>query len=157
MTFFTASAAVMISACPALCPSPWPGRAGHQFLARDDARRLVRARQAVDVGAERDDRMARPVPCDPRRWHAGHRPLHVESFAHQHVGEVALRLDFLEPQLAIAEQLIDHLLREHAPRFDVGDDFLLQRFGLLGRRCELDRRRAAAPVRCRLHAARIRS
>ena len=39
-------------------PFAVPGRAGHELLARHDARRLVRRRQAVDVGAERDDRTA---------------------------------------------------------------------------------------------------
>src|SRR5439155_22970163 len=41
-------------------------------------------------------------------------------------GQVSRRLDFLKPQLAVAEHLIHHLLRHHAHRLDVGGGFALQ-------------------------------
>ena len=73
--------------------------------------------------------MARPVARNPRGRHAGDGALHVEPFAHENVGEVTLRLDLLEAELAVAEDLVHQLLREDAPRLDVGGDLLLQRLG----------------------------
>mgnify|MGYP003381017143 CR=1 FL=1 len=56
--------------------------------------------------------MSRPVARDPRRRHAGHGPLHIEPFTHEHVREVPLRLELLEAELAVAEDLVHELLRE---------------------------------------------
>ena len=53
--------------------------------------------------------------------------LNVEAFLHERIGDAALGLDFLKSELAEAEETIDQLLREHAARLDVGDDFFLQR------------------------------
>ena len=50
-----------------------PRRAGHELLARDDSRRLVRRRQAVDVGPEGDHRPPRTPRRDPRRRHVRRR------------------------------------------------------------------------------------
>ena len=74
MIFFTASAAAMFSGMPELWPSPWPGRAFDHRLVPGDAGLLRRLRNVVDVGAERDHRLARsPVathavgmPATPR-------------------------------------------------------------------------------------------
>ena len=117
-----------------------PGCARHEFLSRDDTRRLVGAGQTVDVGAKRDDRVSRPVACNPRRGDARHRTLHVESLTHEHVGQMTLGFGFLKPELAVAEELIDQLLGEDAARLHVGHHLFLQRFRLLAGRCELDRR-----------------
>ena len=50
-----------------------------------------------------------------------------EAVLLEDAGEVLRRLEFLKAELAEAEDLIDHLLRHHAPRLDVGDGFFLQR------------------------------
>jgi hypothetical protein len=42
--------------------------------------------------------------------------------------QVLRRLELLEPELAKAEDLVDHLLRRDLHRLDVGGDFLLQLF-----------------------------
>ena len=119
-----------------------PGRASNQLFPRHDSWRLVRRRQAVHVRAERDNRVAGSILGDPRRRHAVHRPLYVEPFADQDIGQPALCLGFLKAQLAETEQGVDELLREGAPRLDLGNDFLLQRLGPGARRRNRLRRRS---------------
>ena len=113
MIFFTAIAAVMFTACPELCPSPWPGRALDHRLVIGDARLLRRLRDAVDVRAERDHRLAR---CPSVAMNAVGMPAMpsstVKPFFFEDVDQVAVGLDLLEAELAEAEDRVDHLLRE---------------------------------------------
>jgi hypothetical protein len=71
--------------------------------------------------------MARSPLRHPRCRHVRVAALNVEAFLHECIGDPVLGLDFLKSELAEAEQTIDQLLREHAARFDVGDNFFLQR------------------------------
>ena len=47
--------------------------------------------------------------------------LHGEAVLLEDVDQVAVGLELLEPQLAVAEDLVDHLLRELAAALDVGE------------------------------------
>ena len=80
MIFFTASAAVMFTAWPELCPSPWPGCAFDHRVVIGDAGLLRRLGDAVDVGAERDHRLAGSPRRDERRGNAGDAFLDVKPF-----------------------------------------------------------------------------
>ena len=46
----------------------------------------------------------------------------LEPFLRKNAGDVALRLDLLETELAEAEELVDHLLREDTAILDLRDD-----------------------------------
>src|SRR6476646_703491 len=127
--------------------------AGYELLARDDAGRLVGCRQPIDVGADRNNRTTGAPLGDPRSGNIRVAALHVETFAYQRVGDPALRLDFLESQLAVAEQAVDQLLREHSPRFHVTHDFLLQRIQPWIWRCRWKR---AGPRPLRRRGAALR-
>src|SRR5438132_660960 len=100
-------------------------RALDQRIVVRDARLLRRLRDAVDVGAERQDWLARPPACHPRGRNAGDPFLHGEAVLLQDPREVFRRFDLLEPELAEAEHLIDHLLRELARAVDLGSEILL--------------------------------
>jgi hypothetical protein len=112
---------------PGVVPFTMARRAGHEFLACHHPRRLIRGGQPVDVGANRDDRMARSPFRHPGGRHVRVAALNVEALLHEGIGDPALGLDFLKSEFAEAEQTIDQLLREHAARLDVGDDVFLQR------------------------------
>ena len=71
MIFFTASAAVMFSGCAGVVPLAVTGRAFDHRIVIRDARLLRRLRNAVDVGAERDHRLARSPRRDERGRNAG--------------------------------------------------------------------------------------
>ena len=73
MIFLSASAAVMLSGMPGVVAFAVPGRAFDDRIVVGDAGLLRRLRDAVDVRAERDDRLARaprrrstPSECRPR-------------------------------------------------------------------------------------------
>ena len=138
MIFFTAIAAVMFTACPELCPSPWPGAPFDQRVVIRDARLLRRLRNAVDVGPERDHRLARAPGRHERGRNAGDALFDGEAVLLQDVDQVAMRLLLLEAELAVAEDLIDHLLRERRHAVDVGRRLGLEpidaRVDLRGRR-----------------------
>ena len=61
--------------------------------------------------AQRDHRLARPPGGDPRGGNAGHAALDLEAFLLQNAGEVLRGLEFLEAQLAEAEDAVHHHLR----------------------------------------------
>ena len=90
-----------------------------------DARLLRRLRNAVDVRAKRDHRLPRSPRRHERGRNSGDALLDREPVLLQHVDQVAVGLDLLEPELGEAEDRIDHLLREHLHRLDV-----LHRLGL---------------------------
>ena len=111
---------------PGIVPFAVPRRPLHQRVAIGDARFLRGLRDAVDVGAERDDRCARAPACDPRGRDAGDPPLDREPVRFENTGDIPLSLELLEPQLAEAEDGVDHLLGEVAPGLDVNPDLLLE-------------------------------
>ena len=90
-----------------------------------DARLLRRLRNAVDVGAERDHRLARSVGRHPRRRNARLPARHLEAELLELRGQVPRRLDFLHAELAEAEDGVDHLLRELRHLVDALDGFFL--------------------------------
>src|SRR5947209_4367834 len=79
-----------------------------------DTRLLRRLRNAVDVRADRDHRLATAPRRHPRRGDAGDAAFDLESVLFEDAREVFRRLDLLEAELAEAEHLIDDLLRELA-------------------------------------------
>ena len=103
------------------------GRALDQGFVPRNPGLLVRLRQAVDVRAQGDDRLARPPGREPRRRDAGDAFRDGKPVLAQHAGQVAGRLDFLKAQLTEAEDLIDHLLRERLHGVDLRDRLLFQR------------------------------
>ena len=120
--FFTASAATMFSGMPELWPSPWPGRAFDQRVAIGDAGLLRGLRDAVDVGAERDDRLAAAPGGHPGGGDAGDAALDREALLLEDAGEVLRGLELLEAEFAEAEHHVVHLLAEveHRRRLHLG-------------------------------------
>jgi hypothetical protein len=80
-----------------LCPSPWP-----------------------------DHRFAAAVTRDPSRGNAGNAALDRKAIFLEDADDVARGLHFLKAQLAVAEDLVDHLLRESLPLVDFLNRLLLQ-------------------------------
>ena len=95
------------------------GRAFDHRRVVGDARLLRRLRDAVDVGAQRDHRLARAPRRHERGRDTGDALLDGEPVLLQHVDQVAVRLDLLKSELGEAEDRIDHLLREVLHRVDV--------------------------------------
>ena len=102
------------------------GGAGDEGIAVRDAGLLRRLGDAVDVGAQRDDRGARAPGGPPRTGDARHPLLDREPVVLEDAGDIALRLELLEAQLAEAEEHVDHLLGEVAAAVDVEDDLGLE-------------------------------
>ena len=63
---------------------------------------------AIDIGADRDDRLAVPPGGKPRGGDAGDAALDGEAFLFENAGQVFGSFEFLETQLAEAEDLVDH-------------------------------------------------
>src|SRR5947208_2296438 len=56
----------------------------------------------------------------PRRRNPANPAFDAQAFLREPPGQVLRRLDLLEPELAEAEHLVDHLLDELAPAVDIG-------------------------------------
>ena len=107
-----------------------------------DAGLLRGLRNPVDVGPDRDDRLPAAPRRHPRRRNAGDAAFDLESVLLEDAREIFRGFDLLKAQLAVAEHLVDDLLRELAHRVDVGDGIFLQRveFRVDGRRQRRHRR-----------------
>ena len=107
-------------------PFAVPGRALDDRIVIRHARLLRRLRDVVDVRADRDHRLARSPRREPGGRDTGVAALDFEAVLFEDLGEIFRRLELLEAELAEAEDLVDHLLRHHAHRLDVGGGFALQ-------------------------------
>src|SRR5690606_5499475 len=107
------------------------GCAFDQRIMVGDAGLLRGLRDAIDVAAERDHGLPRAPGGDPRGRYPGDSFLDRESVLTENADQVFRRLDFLKAELAIAEDLIDHLLRELRHGVHAGDGFTLQRSELV--------------------------
>ena len=87
------------------------GRAFDHGLVPADAGLLRGLRDVVDIGAERDDGLARAPGGDPGGGNAGDAALDFEAFLFQNAGEVFGGLELLKSQFAEAEDAVDHDLR----------------------------------------------
>jgi len=111
---------------------------GHDGVPIRDARLLVRLGDAVDVGAESDDGLTGSVgPAGgPRRRHAGHAELDVETLLLEQARQIGLGLELLHPQLTEAEEHVDDLLDHLGALLDELEGLLLEileaRIGLRG-------------------------
>ena len=102
-----------------------PGSAVDDRGAIRHARLLRRLRNAVDIGAQCNDRFAGPEARRPCRRNAGDTPLNREALALQDGGQVALCLVLLETNLTEAEDRVHHLLREVVHAVDARRRLLL--------------------------------
>src|SRR5712692_2909186 len=90
--------------------------------------RLLRSLgNAINVRPYRDDRLARSPCRHPSGRDARKIPLDRKTVLFENVGQIPRRLELLEPKLSVAENLIDHLLREVARTIDVGGRLFLER------------------------------
>ena len=81
-------------------------------------------RNTVDIGPQRDDRLARTPGCHPRTGYAGDTVLYLEPVLLENIGDVSLGLELLEPELGEAEHAVDHLLGEVAAALNIGGDLV---------------------------------
>ena len=129
MIFFTAMAAVTLSACSGVVPFAVTRRAFDHRRVVGDTGLLRRLRDAVDVGAEREHRL----PGSPARHERGRNArdalLHGEAVLFEDVDQVAVGLGLLEAQLGEAEDLVDHLLGEGLHPIDGRNGLGLQFLG----------------------------
>ena len=105
------------------------GRTFDDRLVPGDARLLRRLRDVVDVGAERDHRLAAAPRRRPRRRNAGDALLNREAVLLEDRREVLRRLELLEPGLREAEHHVVHLLDVLAHRVDFHADVALELIG----------------------------
>ena len=126
----------------------------HRVVVRD-ARLLVALRDAVDIRAERDHRLAAAPRRHPRAGDTGHAVFHREPVLAQQAAEVFLRLELLKSDLREAEDHVVHLLAEieHGRRRHVGIDERLElrhaRVDRRGRRGSCGRRGGRTALRQR--------
>ena len=104
---------------------PVARRAFNDRIVISDSRFLRSARNAVDVGDERDDRFAAPIGGDPRGGNACNAMLDVKPVLLEDAGDVPRRFVFLEAQFAEAKNFVHHLLREHLQLVYLRHCFLL--------------------------------
>ena len=130
MIFFTTIAAATLSGMPGVVPFAVAGRALNERVLVADARLVAGLRDAVDVGAERDHRFAGAPSGDECGRNSGDAALDLEAVLLEDAGEVFRRLDFLHPELAVREDLIDHLLDHLRSRVDLLRGFGLERVEL---------------------------
>ena len=111
MTFFTASAASDVQRHAGVVPFAVARSALDHRIVLGHAGLLRGLRNVVDIGAERDHRLALAPGRHPRRRNAGDAALDPEAFFLEDAGEVLRRLEFLEPEFAEAEDAVHHHLR----------------------------------------------
>ncbi len=87
------------------------GRAFDHRIVPSHAGLLRGLRDIVDIGAERDDRLARAPGCHPRGGNARVIALNLEAFLFQNAGEILRRFELLKAKLAEAEDAVHHHLR----------------------------------------------
>ena len=87
------------------------GRALDDGLVPGDAGLLRSLRDIVDVRTQRDHRLAFAPGGQPGGRNAGDAALDLEAFLLQNSGEILGGFEFLEAQLAEAEDAVDHHLR----------------------------------------------
>src|SRR6185503_2700689 len=104
------------------------GRERDLRLAITDGRLLVRLRNAIDVGAERDHRFAGAPLCDPCGGNTRDATFNFEAVLLQDSGEVFRGLEFLEAEFAEGEQHVDDLLDHLCLSFDRGEGLGFQTF-----------------------------
>src|SRR5678815_4713023 len=95
---------------PGVVPFPVPRRSLDVRLLVADAGLVPRLRDAVDVGAERDHRLARSPFRDERSGNPRDASLNLEAVLLEQAGQVFGRLDLLHAELTEGEDLVDHLL-----------------------------------------------
>jgi len=95
-----------------LWPSPWPGAALDDRVAKGHPGLLRGLRDAVDVRAHRDHGFAGAPGGHPRGGDARHAALDLETVLLEKACQVLRRFDFLEAELTEAEHRVHHLLRE---------------------------------------------
>ncbi len=94
------------------------------------ARLLRGLRNAVEIGAQRDHRLARAPRRHPRRRYSRDAVLDLEAILLQQIGQVLRRLELLEAELAEAEHRVDHHLHELRVAVDMLQDLLFHICGL---------------------------
>ena len=92
------------------------------------------AGQAIDIGIERDHRLAGAPAGDPHGGYAGHAILDGEARIGQDAGQVALGFNLLEAQFGKTEDRFDDLLGQLGLGVDIGLDLGLERGQVLGQR-----------------------
>ena len=100
-------------------------RAIDQRFVTSDARFLRSLGDAVDVGAERDHRLARSPGRHPGRRNARDAAFDREAFLLEDLGQILRGLELLKPQLREAEDHVIHDLASLLHRFDLVDDLPL--------------------------------
>ena len=78
--------------------------------------------------ADGDDGPPVSPPGDPRGRNARDAGVHREALASEQARQVVRGLAFLEAELAIAEELVHHLLDQPGPGIDFGQRGLFERF-----------------------------
>ena len=87
-----------------------------------DAGFLRGLRDAIDVRAERNDRLARSPGRHPGGWDAGDAALNAEALFFEDVGQILRGLELLKAKLAEAEDHIIHDLGLLLHRLDIAVD-----------------------------------
>ena len=105
MIFFTRDRGGDVQRLAGVVPFAVARRAFDDRIVIRDAGLLRRLRNAVDVRAQRDHRLARSPGRHERGRDAGDALLDGEAVLPQDVDQVRLRLDLLEAELAEAEDL----------------------------------------------------
>src|SRR3974377_1969429 len=84
------------------------------------------ARDTVEVGDKSNKGVAASVGSDPSRRNPGNAAFGMEAILFQNIRDVARGFEFLEAQLAEAENFVVHLLGKRLQFVDLRDCFLLQ-------------------------------
>ena len=84
-----------------------------------DAGFLRGLRNAIDIGAQRDDRLAGSPGGDPGGGNSGDAAFHFETFRFEHPGEVLRSFVFLKTEFGEAEDGVDHDLHLVAHALDL--------------------------------------
>ena len=119
-----------------------PRRAFDHRIVIGHARLLRSLRDIVDIGAERDHRLAFAPGGHERGGNAGDAALDLEAFLFEDSGEIFRRLEFLKSELAETEDAVHHHLRLLLHAIDLAGEIGLHRGLFLGRCIRLSEQHA---------------
>jgi len=100
-----------VQGLPGIVPFAVTGRTLHNRVFVGHAGFLTGFGNAVDVGANGNERLARPPGRDPGRWNPSYAFLHGEPFFFEQIGQVRKRLFLLKTEFRETEQPVIYLLR----------------------------------------------
>ena len=103
-----------------------PRSAFNHRLAEGDPRHLRGARNAVHIGAQRDDRFAAAPAGPPGRRDIGNAVFYGKAIGAEYCPQITLSFELLKTELRKREQAVNDFLNQLCPTVDADEGFSLE-------------------------------